>query len=150
MHNKILFLALALLILSSILAGSWFYVANSKTTILPAPTPSGQTQASGKSGVFGRALIGPTCPLYQPDLPPQCQDKPIQAEIIVTTQDRNQEVGRIKTDKDGSYKIALAPGTYILETSPQKTGIARGMPQSVTIEADKFTELNLHFDSGIR
>lgn len=159
MRSKVLLLVLALLILSAISAGSWFYISgnkilqttsNQQTTATAKADVKDQTVTNGKSGVFGRVLVGPTCPLYQPDPPPQCQDKPTQAEIIVITQDRSQEVGRIKTDKDGIYKIALAPGTYILEPGAQKTGIARGMPQPITIEANKFVELNLYYDSGIR
>lgn len=152
MHSRILLLALALLILSSIIAGGLFYVAGNKTTILPVPEPSGQIQGDGKSGVFGKVLIGPTCPVVFPGQT-GCEDKPLEAEIIVLASDNTRELGKFKSDAQGNYRIALPAGTYTLKPAPRSTQMTLGSigkPEIVTIEENQFIEINLYYDSGIR
>lgn len=100
------------------------------------------------SGVFGRIVIEPTCPVVQRYVP--CS-RPFQGTVVIKTQEGNSEINRFTSDRNGKFKISLAPGTYLFEPlSPSKIGIPRGIPQIVRIEPGMYTGITIVYDSGIR
>ncbi len=100
------------------------------------------------SGIDGLVTIGPTCPVERIDTP--CPDKPYQATIVVNDEGGN-EVARGQSGEDGRFRIALAPGTYILAPrSSNQGGYPFAKEQQVEVRADAFTQLSIQFDSGIR
>jgi hypothetical protein len=103
------------------------------------PTPT-------DSGVEGKVLIGPNCPVVQEGQ--ECPDKPYQATITINNSD-NRMVAQVQTDAEGQFKIALEPGEYILH--PESPNV---MPyateQTFVVEAGKFTQVTVNYDSGIR
>lgn len=102
--------------------------------------------AATDSGVEGKVLIGPTCPVVQQGQ--ECPDKPYQATITINDPD-NRMVAQVQTDVEGRFKIPLEPGDYILHPeSPSMMPFAK--EQTFTVEADKFTQLTVNYDSGIR
>ena len=66
---------------------------------------------SGDSGVEGRVTIGPMCPVVQQGT--ECPDAPYSAALVVEDE-RGREVARIESSPDGSFRVALSPGTYQL------------------------------------
>jgi hypothetical protein len=92
--------------------------------------------------------IGPTCPVERPDSP--CPDVPYVARIRVLS--GSSLVASATSAKDGTYRIAVAPGTYTVEADPiSGGGIARSSPvDDVIVTAGAFVHLDLTFDSGIR
>ena|SRR2546423_14912871 len=102
---------------------------------------------AASSGVEGRVTIGPTCPVERPDSP--CPDAPYVARIRVLS--GSDVVASGTSAKDGTYRIAVAPGTYTVEADPVSAGgIARSAPAHVVVRAGAFSHLDLSFDSGIR
>jgi hypothetical protein len=60
-------------------------------------------------------------------------------------------VTRFITDTDGKFKVSLAPGEYILRpVSPENMPLPTAQEQPFTVFSDKFTELIVTYDSGIR
>ena len=105
----------------------------------PSPTPT-------TSGVEGRVLIGPMCPVMQIGHP--CPDQPYQARLSIFHGNGQKDLS-FQTGVDGSFRLALAPGDYILR--PESPG---GMPyaeeQLFSVHANQYTRLIVSYDSGIR
>ncbi len=101
------------------------------------------------SGIEGQALIGPACPVVREDTP--CPDQPFQSTIVVRNAERSEKVRTFTTDEDGRFRVALAPGEYYIEPQPPNPGAPpTGMPQTVTVPPDRFVQITIEYDSGIR
>jgi hypothetical protein len=55
------------------------------------------------------------------------------------------------TDVDGSFAIAVPPGTYrvTMETRPGM-GMAKNLPATVTVKSGQRTRFDIHLDTGLR
>jgi hypothetical protein len=104
----------------------------------PAPTPT--------SGISGIVLIGPTCPVERPESP--CPDRPYEATILALDAD-GREVARARSAADGRFRLALAPGAYVLHPESSMTP-PTAADQTVDVFADEYTNVSINFDSGIR
>jgi len=109
------------------------------TCSMKTPTPT-------DSGIEGYVLIGPMCPVVQ--VGQECPDQPYQAVLTVTSP-KGERIVQVQTDKNGMFKIPLAPGEYILHPESPST-LPFASEQSVTVEAGKFTQVTVNYDSGIR
>jgi len=102
--------------------------------------------ASTTSGVEGQVFIGPVCPVVQEGQ--ECPDQSYQATLVVNNSN-GREIVKIQTDAQGRFKIPLEPGEYILH--PESPNV---MPyaseQAFVVEAGKFTQVTVNYDSGIR
>ena len=107
------------------------------STLTPSPTVS---------GVEGQVFIGPVCPVVQPGQ--DCADKPYQAYLVVN-KSNGREIVKVQTDEQGRFKIPLDPGEYILQPESPNVMPTAG-EQTFTVEAGKFTQVNITYDSGIR
>ena len=79
-------------------------------TISTTPIAHGTPSADGTSGIEGRAVAGPTCPVEHVDSP--CPDKPIAATVLVWNAGRTEVVAKFATDESGAFRVELAPGEY--------------------------------------
>lgn len=117
---------------------------------IPAPTPQPTPAPLNlNSGIVGTITIGPTCPVQRNPPDPNCADKPYQATVIVKTSDAAKEVTRFSSKEDGTFKLRLAPGNYLLVPVSGQV-LPRGSEQEVVVEKDKFTQVIISYDSGIR
>lgn len=101
-------------------------------------------------GIEGKIVMGPMCPVERKDQP--CPDKPLEASIEIQDQGDQDNKRRIRSGKDGRFRIDLAPGKYKLTPMAPNPGApprAPG-PQSVTVESGKYTQVTIKYDSGIR
>lgn len=109
------------------------------TCSLYSPTPRG-------SGIEGQVLLGPMCPVVQPGQ--GCPDEPYQATLTVLTPEGLQ-VTQFETDAQGRFSVPLVPGEYILR--PESPG---GLPfagdQPFLVQTGQYTQIRVHYDSGIR
>lgn len=118
-----------------LILGIFFFAA-----CAPTLTPS-------DSGVEGAVTIGPVCPVVQVGKP--CPDKPYQAELSVLSSSSRTEVLQLRTDADGLFHQALAPGDYILQPlSPGMMPHASDIP--FVVQPHVFTRIDVIYDSGIR
>jgi hypothetical protein len=106
-------------------------------TLTPTPTDS---------GVEGQVFIGPLCPVVQ--VGQECPDQPYQA-ILVVNSSNGREIAKVQTDEQGRFKIPLEPGEYILHPEAPNV-MPTASEQSFTVEAGRFTQINITYDSGIR
>lgn len=97
-------------------------------------------------GIDGMVLLGPLCPVQTLDDP--CPDRPFQAWIKVKGME-GRTVGRTRSGEDGRFRIGLRPGSYVLHPeSGDPFPIATEM--DVEVERGVYTDVTIHFDTGIR
>ena len=100
------------------------------------------------TGIEGQVLIGPVCPVVQ--MGQECPDQPYQAVLVIQTT-AGRQVTRITTDAEGKFRLALAPGTYVLHPrTPQNSPMPFATDQTFNVVNGHFTQITIVFDSGIR
>jgi hypothetical protein len=106
----------------------------------------GEGAGDGSSGIQGRALAGPQCPVEIAGSP--CPDLPFDGTVIATNV-ATGDVATVETDADGRFRLSLPPGTYevsIVSQSPPPFA----KPQTVEVERETFTTITVAVDTGIR
>jgi hypothetical protein len=102
------------------------------------------------SGIDGVALVGPIAPVERPGEP---NARPLPNAVITVQPDGGgAEIVRQRTDPQGHFRIVLPPGRYRvvpLPPQPNQT-LPRGEIQTVTVTANQFANITVHYDSGIR
>lgn len=102
----------------------------------------------GGSGIAGRAVGGPTCPVEQVG-DPACDERPLPGATVLVLDARGMEVARVLTDADGAYAVVLPPGDYVLEPQPVEGMMRTAEPIPVSI-TDGVVTVDLVYDTGIR
>ncbi|MDQ1395257.1 MAG: hypothetical protein QOG64_516, partial [Acidimicrobiaceae bacterium] len=109
----------------------------------PSSTPS-SASPDGISGASGRVMVGPTCPVQQAGQ--SCEKPASNVEVRATAHGGSAPVANTTTGADGSYQLALAPGTYDLSANA-------GMscrPITITVESGRISHADVTCDTGIR
>jgi len=109
------------------------------TCSLYSPTPRG-------SGIEGQVLLGPMCPVMQQGQ--TCPDQPYQTTLTVKDLSGVQ-IAQFQTNEEGRFQIPLVPGEYILHPE-SPNGIPFAGDQSFLVETGRYTQITIHYDSGIR
>jgi hypothetical protein len=103
--------------------------------------------AGATSGIEGQVLLGPTCPVEREGV--SCEE-PYEATIVVWDAARTQRVFVFDSDDHGRFHVGLSPGEYYIEPQGDQQGLPRPEPQTVTVPANTFVLVTLHYDTGIR
>ncbi len=101
------------------------------------------------SGIQGQVTEGPIRPL---DIDGQPNSAPL-AGVVVVVKQNGVEVARQTTDKNGDYKISVAPGAYQVVRQRVSGSFRFPRPpaaQTATVTASQYTTVNLSYDTGIR
>lgn len=109
------------------------------TCSIYSPTPRG-------SGIEGQVLLGPMCPVVQQAQ--GCPDQPYQATLTVTSLNGLQ-ITQFQSDEQGRFQVSLVPGEYILHPE-SPNGLPFAVDQSFMVATASYTQLTVHYDSGIR
>lgn len=127
----------------------------SGTATRPETTPAPSASAvPGESGVEGVVLAGPTCPVERIDSP--CPDRPVSLTLGFYTATHSTPAVPVATatsDAGGRFRLALPPGTYIVQRAcgPQNCAQFPSVkPVMVEVQAGRFTNLTVNADTGIR
>lgn len=100
------------------------------------------------SGITGKVLVGPMCPVMIEGQ--DCPDQPYQATITVNNPE-GRKIARFETDEQGNFTVPLEPGEYILHPeTPQGAPLPRAEEQPFTVKPGEYTRLIVTYDSGIR
>jgi len=120
---------------------------SNQNIITSGPSPTQEVNIS--SGITGKILLGPQCPAVQKNHEDQnCEPRLYQTTVIVKTIDE-RKVTEFSSNINGEFKIKLAPGNYWLEAADQSK-LPHLVPTPVDVEANKFENITLRFDTGIR
>jgi hypothetical protein len=70
--------------------------------------------------------------------------------LIIYERDGKTEVERVTADADGSYRVVLPAGTYVVDAVRHGVGGAGELPREVNVAAGRATRLDVDIDTGIR
>ena len=117
-----------------------------------ARTPAATSQGVSTASVTGHLTASPTCPVETVPPNPACAPKAMSGAIVVATDAGGHEVARAVSSADGSYSIALPPGTYTLTPQALADKMMRAPPaQSITIASGRVNQIiDFTYDTGIR
>jgi hypothetical protein len=164
MKYKVLILA-GLLIVGGITAG---FIAKERllaptdtsTSIPPVVTSATTTTGTGSgkggtqvvlSGIRGRVLLGPMCPVMRDPPDSQCADRLFQTNLVLTTLDGARIVKSFSSDINGVFQVSVAPGFYLIRSAPGGAvmpSCSKG--EAVEVRANAYTETTVYCDTGIR
>jgi hypothetical protein len=108
---------------------------------------SNGSSSGSASGVRGTVVAGPQCPVERAGSP--CPDAPV-ADAEVRALHEGDVAGTDRTDADGRFQIALAPGDYVVTAHVGSGPFSSAKPVDVTVSADGYATANLSIDTGIR
>jgi hypothetical protein len=102
----------------------------------------------------GIISIGPLCPVEKDPPDPDCLPtlETYKAyPVSIWTSNGERKITQVNPALDGSYKVALNPGNYlvILENGQNRIG-SSNLPEEVEINSQTETILNIDIDTGIR
>jgi len=103
------------------------------------------------SGVFGKVLLGPTCPVIKDPPDPNCADKPYQTkvQVILIGSPQSSPFAVVESDKEGNYKAMLPPGEYGLQ-AVGKLPFPSCVTKEIIVGPATMSEVDLSCDTGIR
>jgi hypothetical protein len=110
---------------------------------LVASSAGAATSSSGLRGVVTRGPIAPVCAAGQPCSEPA-------KDVTLAFSRKGRVVRRARTNEEGRYRVALAPGLYAVRLTP-KPSIGRGLePVRARVVRARFRRLDFSIDTGIR
>ncbi|MGH7480876.1 MAG: hypothetical protein ACRELV_01875 [Longimicrobiales bacterium] len=112
---------------------------------------AGCTQAispPADTGIDGLVTLGPLCPVVTAEKP--CPDRPYAAPIRIETSGGDL-VTTLESDEAGRFSVPLHAGVYrLVPLSPTPGTLPYAAEQVVTVEAGRYTQVHISYDTGIR
>ncbi len=120
--------------------------------LLMAALPACATGAGGlDSGIAGKVVAGPTCPVERVPPDPRCEPRPLSARLEVRLAGSAGAWRTVRSASNGRFRVKLAPGAYVVR--PLSVGRALPRPPAplhVRVRAGHFTFVRITYDTGIR
>lgn len=116
-------------------------------TPTPTPSPTLKPPPAG-TGLTGRITVQGVCPVVTDQ---GCPDQPYPGRIAVFTPGSTKAMTTVVAATDGTYRIALPPGQYVLHvSSADGKPFPRIASVTVTVPAGHYATANVRLDRGIR
>jgi len=101
------------------------------------------------SGIRGKVMLGPTCPVERIPPDPGCADKPYAAPVtIFHANDLTHAFLYAQSDANGMFSASMPPGEYILIVGEKN--LPRCDQPQVTVLPHIFASTTISCDTGIR
>ena len=91
-------------------------------------------------------LLAPTCPVEIAGASP-CVT-PYAAVLVITDSD-GREVTRVTAGADGTFRVPLPPGEYVILPQPGNP-FPTAPPVDVVVVPGEFADVQVNYDTGIR
>jgi len=128
--------------------GSYVGRTGPKCEFAPCPNP-GPTNTS--TGISGKVLLGPTCPVVKDPPEEECADKPFATSLVVTTADGARVIAQVSSDARGVFTVNVPPGDYAIRSAAVANVLPYcGSSETISVPAQGFVETTVHCDTGIR
>lgn len=100
------------------------------------------------SGIYGVAMLGPTCPVQRDPPDPGCDDRPFVGELVAL---RGADVAAtFSTDAAGAFNVTLAPGEYTIRHAGDAMLPTCSAAGPIIVLAGTWTRADVACDTGIR
>jgi hypothetical protein len=70
--------------------------------------------------------------------------------LIVLDADGKKEIARVTADGNGNYRVALPPGTYVLDVQDRAAKRLRAKPQPFTVVSNQTVRVDMRIIIGFR
>ena len=109
------------------------------------PAPAGGT-------LQGKVTIGPLQPVERAGQPTPTPDPQVftSRSLNIFKADGKTLVTNLHFNPDGTYRVSLPPGTYVVDIPHNGIGFARPLPKTITIHSGETVQLDIDIDTGIR
>lgn len=103
------------------------------------------------SGIEGLVKLGPTCAV---ETTPGANDPvpcvtPYSAQLVVLDGE-SSVVARVTSAADGTFRVDVAPGEYVVAPVTGADSYPIANPVSVTVAAGQYARIEINYDTGIR
>jgi hypothetical protein len=102
------------------------------------------------SGIRGTVLLGPTCPVEKIPPDPACADKPYKINLVLTIADQSRIITEFSSDTNGKFTVKIQPGEYAIRSAAAANILPYCSHDALKVEANKFTDIIVSCDTGIR
>jgi hypothetical protein len=112
----------------------------------------GAAPAAPASGIAGRTVAGPTCPVETVPPQPGCAPRGLAATLRVRRVGSRAPATALHSGAEGRFRIVLPPATYVLQPLPRGRSSYPRPPTArrVEVHAHRFTYVTIAYDTGIR
>ena len=100
----------------------------------------------------GHVTIGPLSPVVQEGVPEPTPAPELYAGrmVRVFAEDGQTLITEAPVNADGTYRVELAPGTYVVMISLVGIEFSKDLPATVPLDPDQTVTLDIGIDTGIR
>jgi hypothetical protein len=112
----------------------------------PSSGGQGGLASDGPSGITGIVLVGPEC--RTPTEASPCL-APYEARLVILDPDGSL-VGEVTSGPDGTFRIELPPGDYVVQPAPGGDPFPRAEARTVTVVAGELSEVEIDYERGRR
>jgi hypothetical protein len=111
--------------------------------------------ASGRvphSGIAGRVVAGPTCPVETVPPQPECAPRPLVATLRIRRVGSEEPATTVRSKANGRFRVRLWPATYVVRALPLAGFLFPRPPAArrVEVHSGRFTFITISYDTGIR
>lgn len=120
-------------------------------SVVPQTMQPASAGGPGEGTIVGIVLFsGVPCPPDRLKVPP-CDGPYPDYEVIIYKHDGMTVAARIRTDKEGGYRVAVPSGTYVIYSRGLNlSGKTEDIPNTIAVEEGKSTQFNVRIDTGIQ
>jgi hypothetical protein len=121
-------------------------------TLLVLAASESALARSPNSGLAGRVLEGPTCPVERVPPQPRCAPRPLVATLRIRRLGSRRPARSVRSRNDGRFRVSLAPGAYVVQALPVSSSLLPRPPSPFRVEVrrGRFTAVTISYDTGIR
>lgn len=101
------------------------------------------------SGIFGIAMLGPTCPVVQEPPRPECDDRPYEGPLRAARDDGGVG-GVFSTDAQGRFNVSLPPGAYSIRSPEENRLPTCANVAPIVVPVGGWVRVDVSCDTGIR
>jgi hypothetical protein len=104
------------------------------------------------SGIAGRVVAGPTCPVETVPPQPRCAPRPLAVTLRIRGVGSKARSISVRSGADGRFRVSLSPATYVVRGLPRVGSPLPRPPAAhqVQVRARRFAYITITYDTGIR
>lgn len=121
----------------------------------PGEEPPNVLPPKQGSGIRGSVILGPICPVMMDPPDPKCADRPFETKLAVTVPDGSRVIKEFYSNALGTFSVSVPPGKYAIRWAVAANvlpycRVDGNEEGQVQVLANKFSEIIVHCDTGIR